>query len=75
MEKRFFGLNDVNFICIGTDEIKMWATEDAKPFVILLNTEEDFDANGLDYEDYADMKVSETRNDGMYEGIIVIRIK
>jgi hypothetical protein len=74
MEKRFFDL-DANFICIGTNDIKMWANDNAKPFVILLNTEEDFDANGLDYEDYADMKVSETRNDGMYEGIIVIRIK
>lgn len=75
MEKRFFDLDDANFICIGTNDIKMWAIDDAKPFVILLNTEEDFDANGLDYEDYADMKVSETRNDGMHEGIIVIRIK
>ena len=53
----------------------MWATDDAKPFAILLNTEEDFDANGLDYEDYADMKVGETRNEGTYEGVMVIRIK
>ena len=75
MEKRFFDLNDANFICIGTDEIKMWATDDAKPFAVLLNTEEDFDANGLDYEDYADMKVGETRNEGTYEGVMVIRIK
>lgn len=74
MEKRFFELN-AKFICIGTEEIKMWAVDDAKPFIILLNTEEDFDANGLNYQDYADMQVSETRNDGMYEGIIVIRIK
>jgi hypothetical protein len=35
----------------------------------------DFDANGLDYEDYADMIVGEVRSEANYEGIMVIRIK
>lgn len=66
---------NANFICIGTDEVKLWASDDASPFVISLNTEEDFDANGLNYQDYADMKVGEIRNETNYEGIMVIRIK
>lgn len=66
---------NAKYICIGTDEIKSWSSDDARPFVIFLNTEEDFDTNGLDHEDYADMKVGEIRNETNYEGIMVIRIK
>jgi len=66
---------NANFICIGTDEIKLWSSDDASPFVIFLNTKVDFDANGLDYEDYADMIVGEVRSEANYEGIMVIRIK
>ena len=62
------------YVAIGTKEIENWS--DGEPFVIALNTEEDFDKNGLDYEDYKDMKVGETKDScSIEEGILVIRIR
>ena len=69
-------LNTINakYVVIGTNDIKLWT--DGEPFVVALDTEDDFDANGLDYEDYKDMKVGETRDScSMEEGIMVIRIR
>jgi hypothetical protein len=68
-------LNTINakYVAIGTKEIENWT--DGKPFVIALDTEDDFDANGFDYENYKDMKVGETRDScSVYDGILVIRI-
>ena len=69
-------LNTINtkYVVIGTKEIENWT--DGEPFVMALDTEEDFDKNGLDYEDYKDMKVGETKDScSMEEGILVIRIR
>lgn len=69
-------LNTINakYVVIGTNDIKLWS--DGEPFVIALDTEDDFDANGLDYENYKDMKVGETKDScSMEEGILVIRIR
>lgn len=69
-------LNTINakFVVIGTKEIENWTN--GEPFVIALNTEEDFEQNGLDYENYKDMKVGETKDScSMEEGILVIRIR
>ena len=69
-------LNTINakYVAIGTNDIKLWS--DGKPFVIALDTEDDFDANGLDYEYYKDMKVGETKDScSIYEGILVVRIR
>lgn len=61
------------YIAIGTKEIENWT--DGEPFVIALDTEEDFEKNGFDYEDYKDMKVGEIKDScSVYEGILVIRI-
>lgn len=69
-------LNTINtkYVVIGTKEIKNWT--DCEPFVMALDTEEDFDKNGLDYEDYKDMNVGEIKDScSMEEGILVIRIR
>lgn len=65
---------NTKYVAIGTNDIKNWS--DGEPFVIALDTEDDFDRNGFDYEDYKDMKVGETRDScSVYEGILVIRIR
>ena len=61
------------FIMVGTDEIKAWTPAEA--FIVSLQTEEDFDRNGVDYEEYQDMKVGEIRTDFDYEGMMIIRVK
>jgi hypothetical protein len=69
-------LNTINakYVAIGTKEIENWT--DGEPFVIALDTEDDFDVNGFDYEEYKDMKVGETRDScSVYDGILVIRIR
>ena len=69
-------LNTINakYVAIGTNDIKLWS--DGEPFVVALDTEDDFDANGLDYENYKDMKVGETKDSCLgYEGILIIRIR
>lgn len=69
-------LNTINakFVVIGTKEIENWTN--GEPFVIALNTEEDFEQNGLDYENYKDMNVGEIKDScSMEEGILVIRIR
>jgi hypothetical protein len=69
-------LNTINakYVAIGTKEIENWT--DGEPFVIALDTEDDFDKNGFDYKDYKDMKVGETKDScSIYEGILVIRIR
>jgi len=64
---------DCKFILVETNDIEAWT--DGKPFIIALNTEDDFDANGLDYDDFKDMNVSEIMTDlDGYEGTIIIRI-
>lgn len=63
------------FLGIGTSEIRLWAGDDAVPFVVSMDTKSDFDASGFNYEDYSDMEVGEVRKDGDFEGIIVIKIK
>ena len=79
MEKKILKngeLNTINakYVAIGTKEIENWT--DGEPFVIALDTEDDFDANGFDYEVYKDMKVGETRDScSVYDGILVIRIR
>lgn len=60
------------FIAIGTSQINLWT--DGLPFIVTMNTEEDFDVNGFDYNDYADMSVGEVREDNDYEGIMVVRM-
>lgn len=65
---------NAKFVVIGTKEIENWTN--GEPFVMALNTEEDFEQNGFDYEDYKDMKVGETKDScSIYEGILVIRIR
>ena len=66
---------DVNadFVVIGTSEVCAWT--EGKPFVVGLTTEEEFDANGCDYNTFKDMKVGEVRTDFDYEGIAIIRIR
>lgn len=69
-------LNTINakYVAIGTKEIENWTN--GEPFVIALNTEEDFEKNGFDYENYKDMNVGETKDScDVYEGILVIRIR
>ena len=69
-------LNTINakYVAIGTKEIENWSN--GEPFVIALNTEEDFENNGFDYENYKDMNVGETKDScSVYEGILVIRIR
>lgn len=69
-------LNTINakYVAIGTKEIENWT--DGEPFIIALDTEEDFESNGFDYENYKDMKVGETKDScSIYEGILVIRIR
>ena len=69
-------LNAINtkYIAIGTKEIENWTN--GEPFVIALNTEEDFENNGFDYENYKDMNVGDTKDScSVYEGILVIRIR
>lgn len=64
---------DCKFVLIGTKDIEAWT--DGKPYIIALNTEDDFFANGLEYDDFKDMSVSETMTDlDGYEGTIIIRI-
>lgn len=65
---------NAKFLAVGTTEIREWSSKDAQPFVLPMETEDDFDRNGFDYEDYADMNVGEVRKEELYEGIIVIRI-
>lgn len=67
------GLN-AKFLAVGTTEIREWSSDNTQPFVLPMETEEDFSHNGFDYEDYADMEVGEVRKEELYEGIIVIRI-
>ena len=68
-------LMDVNadFVVIGTSEVCAWT--EGKPFVVGLTTEEEFDANGCDYNTFKDMKIGEVRTDFDYEGIAIIRIR
>lgn len=69
-------LNTINakYVAIGTNDIKLWS--EGEPFVIALDTEDDFESNGFDYENYKDMKVGETRDScSVYEGILVVRIR
>lgn len=65
---------NAKYVVIGTDEIKAWT--DGEPFVIALNTEEDFERNGLEYKNYKNMALGETKDScSIYEGILVIRVK
>lgn len=68
-------LYDLNakYIGIGTDEIKEWT--EGEPFIIALNTEEDFYNNGFDYPLYEDMSVGEMRGNDDFKGVYVIRMK
>ena len=69
-------LNTINakYVAIGTKEIENWTN--GEPFVMTLDTEEDFEKNGLDYENYKDMNVGETKDScSDYDGILVIRIR
>lgn len=71
-------LNTINakYIAIGTKEIENWNWTNSEPFVIALNTEDDFEKNGFDYENYKDMNVGETKDScSGYEGILIIRIR
>jgi len=49
----FYDIN-AKYVAIGT-EFR------GNPFLVALDTEDDFDANGLDYEDFKNMKVGETK--------------
>lgn len=62
------------FIVVGTKDINNWSN--GEPFLIQLDTEEDFQKNGLgSMADYMGMKVGEEMRDiDGYEGIILIRI-
>lgn len=65
-----------SFLMIGTSEIGSWTK--GQPFVVSMETLEDFILNGFDEYEYADlqnMKVGEMRKDFDYEGIYVIRVK
>jgi len=69
-------LNTINskYVAIGTNDIKLWTN--GEPFIVALDTKDDFIKNGLYYEEYKDMKVGETKDScSMEEGILVIRIK
>ena len=69
-------LNTINtkYIAIGTKEIENWTN--GEPFVMTLDTEEDFENNGFDYENYKDMNVGETKDSySVYDGILVIRVR
>ena len=68
-------INDLNckYVLIGTEEISSWT--EGKPFMVFLNTEYDFESNGLTKSDFEDMKVSEVRTDlDDYKGTMIIRI-
>ena len=65
---------NAKYVAIGTKEIGNWT--DGEPFVMALDTEEDFESNGFDYGYYKNMKVGETKDScSVYEGILVIRIR
>ena len=62
-----------SYLVVGDTEIMLWT--DGKPFVLSLETEDDFSANGINYADFKDMHVGEVRNNFDYEGLSIIRIK
>jgi hypothetical protein len=60
------------FILVVTSEAT-WA-KDNNGEVFLLNTPQDFTANGLQYADYMDLQVGEMIDDNDYEGVYVMRV-
>ena len=64
---------EAKYLGIGTEEIKDWT--DGEPFIIPLNTEEDFYHNGFVYTQYQNMSVGEIRRDEHFNGVYVIRMK
>lgn len=63
------------FLAVGTSEITTWACDGATPFVLPMQSDEDFDKNGFDFAEYQDMRVGEVRQEGDYEGVMVIRLQ
>lgn len=62
------------YVAIGTADISMWTN--GEPFIIALDTEQDFEDNGFDFDNYKDMKVGDIKDScSMEEGILVIRIR
>lgn len=62
------------YVMIGTSEIEMWT--DGKPFIVPLETMEDFETNGISYADVKDMAIGDVKRDlDDYEGTMLIRIK
>ena len=62
------------YVVIGTSDISLWT--DGKPFIVALDTKDDFAKNGLYYDEYKDMKIGDVKDScSMEEGIMVIRIK
>ena len=68
-------LYDINakFVVVGTSQINIWT--DGAPFVIAIDTRDDAEKNGLDYDKLLKMNVGDVANDEYYDGILVIRIK
>ena len=60
------------YVLIGTANIVSWT--DANPFIIGLNTLDDFirAGAGMYYEECKDMRIDEVKN--VYDGVFVIRI-
>ena len=60
---------NANYVAIGTGFR-------GNPFLVALDTEDDFDANGLDYEDFEYMKVGETKKYySICATILMVRIR
>ena len=63
------------FIAVGTSDIATWACDGATPFVIPMQSDDDFNRNGFDFAEYQDMVVGEVRHEKDYEGVMVIRLQ
>ena len=65
---------NARWLLIGTSEIGAWTI--AEPFVIPIESEQEFIDNGVDdYDECKQMKVGQIREDDDYEGVYIMRIK
>ena len=62
-----------SFLMVGTE--KFTTSTDDNPFVVSLESVDDFEVQGLDYADFADMEVGDALKDKEFDGILIIRIK
>lgn len=70
--------NQKAFVAIGTSEIQKWAIDGAKPFVIIMTDQSEFDRHGFDKDDYdkcQSLEVGQSTSDFDFDGISVMRVQ